>query len=115
MRTGNQIGQQATYLAHTTVMAQTDTMQVAFIGLGAMGFGMASHLHKNPAYCVVAYDVNPSSIDKFQALGGRVAESARAAVSSSQVVLLMVTSASQIESVLFEGPDAAVKGTGHQD
>ncbi|KAI9163853.1 ketose-bisphosphate aldolase class-II family protein [Paramyrothecium foliicola] len=84
--------------------------QVAFIGLGAMGFGMASNLTKNPAYSIIGFDVYSPSAEKFQAIGGRIAESPRAAAASSKLLVCMVTNAQQIESALFDEDTGAVAG-----
>jgi phosphoglycerate dehydrogenase-like enzyme len=46
----------ASKLADQLVMESKAAKQIGFIGLGAMGFGMASHLLKS-GFCVVAYDV----------------------------------------------------------
>jgi 3-hydroxyisobutyrate dehydrogenase len=87
-----------------------DRVQVGFIGLGAMGFGMASHLLKNPVYDVVAYDVYAPSVDKFVASGGRAAASPRAAATSSHFLVLMVQNAAQCNAALFDSTTGAIKG-----
>lgn len=46
----------ASKLADQLVMASKTVKRVGFIGLGAMGFGMASHLLKS-GFSVTAYDV----------------------------------------------------------
>lgn len=41
------------------ITSQSDTVKrIGFIGLGAMGFGMATHLLKSN-FCVLGYDVMP--------------------------------------------------------
>lgn len=46
----------ASKLADQLVVESKEAKRIGFIGLGAMGFGMASHLLKSGFY-VVAYDV----------------------------------------------------------
>jgi phosphoglycerate dehydrogenase-like enzyme len=46
----------ASKLADQLVAESKAAKRIGFIGLGAMGFGMASHLLKS-GFCVVAYDV----------------------------------------------------------
>lgn len=46
----------ASKLAGQLVAESKAAKRIGFIGLGAMGFGMASHLLKS-GFCVVAYDV----------------------------------------------------------
>ncbi|KAB5524303.1 hypothetical protein DKX38_022052 [Salix brachista] len=45
-------------LARQIIAKSTIVKKIGFIGLGAMGFGMATHLLKSN-FCVVGYDVNP--------------------------------------------------------
>lgn len=44
-------------LAHQLSQASSVVKKIGFIGLGAMGFGMAAHLLKS-GFTVVAYDVS---------------------------------------------------------
>jgi len=45
-------------LARQIVAKSVVVKRIGFIGLGAMGFGLATHLLKSN-FCVVGYDVNP--------------------------------------------------------
>lgn len=45
-------------LASQIVAKSTAVNRIGFIGLGAMGFGMATQLLKSN-FCVIGYDVNP--------------------------------------------------------
>eukprot|EP00850_Spirogloea_muscicola_P008837 SM000048S16549 [mRNA] locus=s48:290297:303770:- [translate_table: standard] len=76
---------------------------VAFIGLGAMGIGMASALLK-AGLRTRGFDVFKPALDKFQALGGEVASNLATTVKGAQVVIIMVTSEDQVEQVLW-GPE----------
>jgi len=87
---------------------------VAFIGLGAMGFGMATHLVKQ-GYPVTGFDVWAPTLERFQAAGGLTATTPSAAVADKSFCVCMVATAQQAQSVLLDGPDPAVpsmpKGT----
>ncbi|KAH8167488.1 hypothetical protein CIB48_g764 [Xylaria polymorpha] len=65
-------------------MAVLDKPKIAFIGLGAMGFGMATHL------------------------GGNTASTVTDAVRNHDYVVFMVATAGQAQSVLFEGKNPAL-------
>ncbi|KAL2120953.1 hypothetical protein VTJ04DRAFT_4980 [Mycothermus thermophilus] len=80
---------------------------IAFIGLGAMGFGMATHLVKQ-GYPVTGFDVYQPTLDRFQSAGGQVASSPAAAVSDKPYCICMVATAQQAESVLLSGPNPAI-------
>ena len=84
-------------------------LDVAFAGLGAMGFGMASHLVK-VGHNVTGYDVWEPSMSKFEAAGGHVASSPREAAQGSDFFICMVANAEQAESVLFDHKNGAVSG-----
>ncbi|KAK3938823.1 3-hydroxyisobutyrate dehydrogenase [Diplogelasinospora grovesii] len=81
--------------------------QVSFIGLGAMGFGMATHLLKQ-GYTVTGFDVWGPTLDRFEAAGGRRAATPAEAVADKPFCVCMVATAQQAQSVLVEGPHAAV-------
>lgn len=85
----------------------SDTKQpVAFIGLGAMGFGMATHLIKQ-GYPVTGFDVWPPTLEKFTSAGGLTATTPASAVGDKPLCVCMVATAQQAQSVLIDGPDAA--------
>ncbi|KAL4894722.1 NAD binding domain of 6-phosphogluconate dehydrogenase-domain-containing protein [Aspergillus ambiguus] len=79
---------------------------VGFVGLGAMGFGMATHLVKQ-GYAVHGFDVFPASVQRFQAAGGQPATSLRESAEGKAFYVCMVASAPQVQSVLF-GDDGIV-------
>ncbi|KAI5460699.1 NAD binding domain of 6-phosphogluconate dehydrogenase-domain-containing protein [Mariannaea sp. PMI_226] len=84
-------------------------INVGFIGLGAMGYGMAMSLVR-AGYSVTAYDVYRPSIDKFIKSGknAKGAMSASEAVAEADLIVMMVQSAAQAENVLF-GTDNAIE------
>lgn len=88
-------------------MAASAKPNIAFIGLGAMGFGMATHL-VNQGYVVTGFDVWPPTLERFRAAGGHTAPSPSETVHGHDYVVCMVATAAQAHSVLFEGDNAAV-------
>ena len=87
-------------------MAAVAKPEVAFIGLGAMGFGMATHLVKQ-GYTVTGFDVWPPTLERFQAAGGKTALTPAEAVRGRDYIVCMVATAAQAQSVLFEGENPA--------
>ena len=81
--------------------------EVAFIGLGAMGFGMATHLVKQ-GYPVHGFDVYPPILERFAAAGGRTATTPAEAAKGKSFCVVMVANSIQTQSALVDGPDAAV-------
>ncbi|XP_057547282.1 uncharacterized protein LOC130825855 isoform X2 [Amaranthus tricolor] len=82
--------------------------RVGFIGLGAMGFGMATHLLRSN-FTVVGYDVYQPSLSRFAEAGGLVGTSPLEISKGVDVLVIMVTNEAQAESVLF-GELGAVQG-----
>jgi 3-hydroxyisobutyrate dehydrogenase len=81
---------------------------VGFVGLGAMGFGMANHLVKE-GYPVHGFDVFPASVERFKAAGGIPASSLKDSADGKEYYVCMVASAPQVQSVLF-GEGGIVSG-----
>ncbi|OAA65197.1 3-hydroxyacid dehydrogenase/reductase [Niveomyces insectorum RCEF 264] len=80
--------------------------EVAFIGLGAMGFGMATQLLKQ-GFDVTGFDVWAPTLERFVAAGGKSAATPAAAVAGRPVCVCMVATGAQAQAVLVDGPDAA--------
>ena len=83
-------------------------MKVGFIGLGAMGRGMAGAL-LSAGNAVAGFDLNPAAMDWLEENGGTRATSPAQACDAADAVVLMVVNAQQAETVLF-GDDGAVEG-----
>ncbi|KAK1446679.1 oxidoreductase [Colletotrichum cuscutae] len=79
----------------------------AFIGLGAMGFGMATNLVRL-GYPVTGFDVYGPTLNKFKAAGGLTATSPAEAVTGKEFCVVMVATAEQAQGVLFEGDAPAL-------
>ncbi|KAJ5960363.1 uncharacterized protein N7479_007513 [Penicillium vulpinum] len=83
--------------------------KVAFIGLGAMGMGMAVHLLED-GFAVTGFDVNPMALEKLLAMGGAAAESPRECVQDASFVICMVANSTQTGDAFFADSTGAVFG-----
>lgn len=83
-------------------MSSNQPQIIGFVGLGAMGMGMAYSL-MNAGFTVKGYDVNPSAVEKFRQAGGTAAASAAEAAEGASALVVVVVNAAQIEEVLFAG------------
>ncbi|KAJ0668284.1 putative fructose-bisphosphate aldolase [Helianthus annuus] len=94
-------------LLATQVCAKSKrTNKIGFIGLGAMGFGMATHLLKSD-FRVHGFDVYKPTLSRFENAGGLVGNSPAQVSKEADVLVVMVTNEVQAESVLY-GVDGAV-------
>jgi len=92
----------------TPTITTNEIKKIGFIGLGAMGLGMATSLIKG-GFQVSGYDLAQKAVSKLL-LGGRHAEAANSpahAASGADVLILMVQTPSQVEDVLFGSGDVA--------
>ena len=76
-------------------------MNVAFIGLGAMGGRMARVL-LDAGHRVTGYDAWTEALTALKAKGGVPADSAAAACKGADALVLMVVNADQVRTVLFD-------------
>ena len=81
--------------------------RLVFAGLGAMGFGMASHLIKS-GFPVAGYDVYEPSLERFVAKGGGFANSPREAAKNVEFFICMVATSTQATPLLFDSENGAV-------
>jgi 3-hydroxyisobutyrate dehydrogenase len=79
--------------------------RVGWIGLGAMGFPMAGCVAR-AGFDVSAYDINPARAEALTADGVKPAASINEAANGADVLVVMVATPDQVESVLF-GDDPA--------
>ncbi|KAL1853943.1 hypothetical protein VTK73DRAFT_8867 [Phialemonium thermophilum] len=91
-----------TSASNKTVAMSSAKPEVAFLGLGAMGFGMATHLVKQ-GYRVTGFDVWATVLDKFKAAGGETAATAAEAARGKLYCVCMVATAQQAQDVLLDG------------
>jgi 3-hydroxyisobutyrate dehydrogenase len=87
-------------------MSDKNTPNVAFIGLGSMGLGMAKNLLK-AGHTVIGVDPSMPAKSAFAAAGGAVASSPDLAAARADVVVVAVVNAAQVETVLFGDRGAA--------
>jgi putative dehydrogenase len=80
--------------------------KIGFIGLGAMGLGMARQLVSS-GFSVRGYDVNPAAAHALAEAGGQAATSVSDAALNADILILMVVSAEQAEDVLLGQGGAA--------
>jgi 3-hydroxyisobutyrate dehydrogenase len=79
---------------------QVGDQRVAVIGLGSMGFGMATSL-VDAGFHVTGFDVRPEVVARFVAAGGHGAESTASAVTEATIIVVVVVNADQTEGALF--------------
>ncbi|XHF98769.1 hypothetical protein AWENTII_002307 [Aspergillus wentii] len=82
---------------------------IAFIGLGAMGMGMALHLLED-GFPVAGFDLNPKALETLKSKGGSAATSPRECVQDCEIVVGMVANAKQTEAAFFTESTGAVWG-----
>src|SRR5258707_8119730 len=74
--------------------------RVAVIGLGSMGFGMATSLRR-AGFEVTGCDVSTEAVARFVADGGKGAKTPAEAATNADVVVSVVVNAAQTETILF--------------
>ena len=74
--------------------------RVAVIGLGSMGFGMATSL-KRAGFVVTGCDVSADAVARFVADGGAGAKTPAEAAKQAEIVVSVVVNAAQTETILF--------------
>jgi 3-hydroxyisobutyrate dehydrogenase len=80
--------------------------RVAVIGLGSMGFGMASSLLR-AGFEVIGCDVGADAVQRFVGAGGRGATTPAEAAADAAIVVSVVVNAAQTEAILFGANGAA--------
>jgi 3-hydroxyisobutyrate dehydrogenase len=76
------------------------------IGLGSMGYGMATSLRR-AGFAVTGCDVSSDAVAKFVSEGGQGAASPAAAAQQADIVVSVVVNAAQTEAILFGADGAA--------
>ena len=87
-------------------MPSASSPRVAVVGLGSMGFGMATALLR-AGLDVTGCDVVPAVVERFAVGGGHGAATPAEAARAADIVVTVVVNAAQTEAVLF-GPNGAV-------
>ena len=88
-------------------MPLSEKPKIAVIGLGSMGFGMASSLTR-AGFQVTGCDVAADSAARFAASGGMIAKTPAEAAEAADIVVSVVVNAAQTEAILF-GADGVAK------
>jgi len=81
-------------------MAASAMPQIAVIGLGSMGFGMATSL-KRAGFEVTGCDVSAEAANRFVKEGGKSAQTPSQAAKAADIVVCVVLNAAQTEAILF--------------
>lgn len=87
-------------------MSAIESAQIGFVGLGAMGMGMAQSLLR-AGFTVRGFDINAEAVARFGAAGGRSAQSVADAARNAQVFIVVVLNGEQVTDVLFGSGGAA--------
>ncbi len=80
--------------------------KIGFIGLGAMGFGMAASLCR-AGFAVTGFDLREEPLERLVQRGGARAATPAEAGQGAQLLLVMVVNDAQVEAVLFGAHGAA--------
>ena len=80
--------------------------QIGFVGLGAMGAGMAANLLE-AGFSVTGCDRREAALEALVEAGGKAAASPAAAADNADLLFVMVVNDAQVQDVLF-GPDGAL-------
>jgi 3-hydroxyisobutyrate dehydrogenase-like beta-hydroxyacid dehydrogenase len=86
-------------------------MRIAFLGIGLMGFPMARRLCE-AGHHVHAWNRSPGKAERLAPFGATVHDSARAAVTDTELVIGMLESGPVVESVLFDADRGAAAALG---
>ena len=81
-------------------MPESAKPRMAVIGLGSMGFGMATSLRR-AGFEVTGCDVSADAVKRFVGEGGKGAETPAQAAKAADVVVSVVVNAAQTEAILF--------------
>src|ERR1700749_1375844 len=81
-------------------MPESGKSSVAVIGLGSIGYGMATSLRR-AGFEVTGCDVSGDAIKKFVADGGKGANTPADAAKAADIVVSVVVNAAQTETILF--------------
>ena len=78
----------------------SQNQRIAVIGLGSMGFGMATSL-KRAGHVVTGCDVSADAVARFVTEGGAGAKTPAEAAKGADIVVSVVVNAAQTETILF--------------
>ncbi len=84
--------------------------RIGIVGIGAMGFAMATNLHAR-GHAIRVRDIDPAAVAAAAARGIAACDSAAAVATQSDLIAIVVVDAAQIEEVLFGDDGIAQAGT----
>ncbi|EDN06726.1 3-hydroxyisobutyrate dehydrogenase [Histoplasma capsulatum] len=87
----------------------TEKPSIGFVGLGLMGFGMATNLIKL-GYVVKGYDIQETTMARFKDAGGQIASSPGGAAGGNMFCVCMVATAAQAQVAIFDHENGIAKG-----
>jgi len=93
-------------------MSPSAKPSIGFVGLGAMGYGIATNLVKQ-GYQVYGYDLSEGILNRFAREGGHACQALVESTRNVDYYICMVASAPQAQGVLFEEEDPVVKTLRH--
>ncbi|MEV9607764.1 NAD(P)-binding domain-containing protein, partial [Klebsiella pneumoniae] len=71
--------------------------QIAFIGLGHMGYPMAKNL-LNAGYHITGYDIVPAALEAFVKEGGVASKNIASTVQNADIVITMLPEGKHVKS-----------------
>ena len=75
--------------------------KIGFIGIGAMGHGMAKNLLEKGYEVIAKANRNRERLDDLLSIGATEASSAKQLAQSCDIVILCVTGSPQVESIVY--------------
>jgi 3-hydroxyisobutyrate dehydrogenase len=87
-------------------MTTNQTPTIGFVGLGAMGLGMARSLRR-AGFPVQGFDLSSKALAALEEAGGTACQSAAEAATGADIFVVMVVNSDQAETVLFGSGQAA--------
>lgn len=94
-------------IQHISQLTMATKTPIGFAGLGAMGFGMATHLVKQ-GHPVTGFDVWGPTLEKFAAAGGTPSTTLSASAKDKDFYIVMVATAQQAQQALFDSEDGGI-------
>ncbi|KAL8668943.1 MAG: hypothetical protein Q9168_006440, partial [Polycauliona sp. 1 TL-2023] len=89
----------------------SQTPKLAFAGLGAMGYGMASHLLES-GFHITAFDIYKPTLDRFltESPTAGIATTPKEAAQDVDFFIVMVATSMQATPLLFDSETGAING-----
>ena len=82
-------------------LGEDTMMQIAVLGLGNIGMGVAKNLQKNH-FDVLGLDISAERLQMFADCGGKVSDNLAQMIGNTDVLLVCLVSSEQIERIFSE-------------